>query len=74
MAMLDLLALRLLLASAGCLAAGLGVWALTTLCRRCQPDVAIGRSLWLLAQLTVLATFLVILLPHSERLRVVPPI
>jgi beta-lactamase class D/beta-lactamase regulating signal transducer with metallopeptidase domain len=71
--LLEQLPLRFLLASAGCLAAGLGVWALTALCRR-LPGVALHRSTWLLAQATVLAAFLVILLPHSERLRLVPPI
>jgi beta-lactamase class D/beta-lactamase regulating signal transducer with metallopeptidase domain len=71
--LLEQLPLRFLLASAGCLAAGLGVWALTALCRR-LPSVALHRSTWLLAQATVLAAFLVILLPHSERLRLVPPI
>ncbi|KQV79729.1 class D beta-lactamase [Massilia sp. Root351] len=65
--------LRFLLASAGCLAAGLAVWALTALCRR-LPGVALHRSVWLLSQATVVAAFLVILLPHSERLRLVPPI
>lgn len=70
---LDAWLLRFLLASAGCLAAGLGVWALTALCRR-LPGVALQRSTWLLGQATVVAAFLVILLPHSERLRLVPPI
>ena len=70
----DLLALRLVLASAGCLAAGLAVWALTSLCRRTLPAFCAQRSLWLLSQVTVLAIFLAILLPHSERLRVVPAI
>ncbi|SFM29767.1 class D beta-lactamase [Rugamonas rubra] len=73
MSPLDLLALRFLLASCGCLAAGLGVWALTALCRR-FAGFAAQRSLWLLGQATVLAAFLVVLLPHSERLRMVPPI
>lgn len=69
----DLLAFRFLLASGGCLAAGLGVWALTALCRR-LPGFSMQRSMWLLSQITVVATFLAILLPHSERLRVVQPI
>ena len=69
----DQLALRLLLASAGCLAAGLGVWAVTALLRR-LPGIALQRTTWLLGQATVAAAFLVILLPHSERLRLVPPI
>lgn len=70
----DLLAFRFVLASGGCLVAGLGVWAVMSLCRRYLPDFSRQRSLWLLAQLAVAATFLVIMLPHSERLRLVPPI
>jgi beta-lactamase class D/beta-lactamase regulating signal transducer with metallopeptidase domain len=70
----DLLLFRFLLASGGCVAAGLGVWAVMTLCRRYLPGVGAQRSVWLLAQLTIVAAFLVILLPHSERLRLVPPI
>lgn len=70
----DLLIVRFLLASCGCVVAGSGVWALTALCRRNVPDFSLQRSVWLLGQLTVVATFLVILLPHSERLRLVPPI
>ena len=73
MSAIDLLGLRFLLASGGCLAAGMGVWALTALCRR-LADSSAHRSLWLLGQLTVAAVFLVILLPHSERLRLVPAI
>lgn len=69
----DLLAFRFLLASAGCVVAGLGVWAVTLLFRRLS-GVPLQRFMWLLGQLAVAASFLVILLPHSERLRVVPPI
>ncbi|NHZ36290.1 class D beta-lactamase [Massilia rubra] len=70
----DLLISRFLLASGGCLAAGLAVWAVTALCRRSLPDFAAQRSLWLLSQITIVAAFLVILLPHSERLRIIPQI
>ncbi|MBC7685044.1 MAG: class D beta-lactamase [Bdellovibrionales bacterium] len=69
----DLFLFQFLLASAGCLAAGLIVWALTVALRR-LPGFQLQRSTWLLAQATVVAAFLVILLPHSERLRIVPPI
>ena len=69
----DLLAFRFLLASAGCVVAGLGVWAVTLLFRRLS-GVPLQRFMWLLGQVAVAASFLVILLPHSERLRVVPPI
>ena len=59
----DLPIFGFLLASCGCLVAGLGVWALTALLRRHLPDSCQQRSIWLLGQITVLATFLVILLP-----------
>ena len=64
---------QFLLASGGCLAAGFGVWGLTRLLRR-LPGLRLQRSAWLLAQVTVVAAFLVLLLPQSERLRLVPPI
>jgi beta-lactamase class D/beta-lactamase regulating signal transducer with metallopeptidase domain len=70
----DELALRFLLASGGSLAVGLAVWAMLAACRRCLPEFSLQRSTWLLSQVTVVAAFLVILLPHSERLRLVPPI
>ena len=70
----DLLIYRFLLACAGCLAAGLGVWAMLAVLGRRLPALASQRSIWLLGQVTVAAAFLVVLLPHSERLRVVPQI
>jgi beta-lactamase class D len=70
----DLLIYRFLLACAGCLAAGLGVWAMLSVLSRRLPALASQRSVWLLGQITVAAAFLVVLLPHSERLRVVPQI
>ena len=70
----DHLLLRFLLASLGCLAAGLSVWALGAVLRRYLPALSMQRSMWLLAQATVLATFVLILLPHSERVRLLPPI
>lgn len=73
MSPLDLFLVRFLLASAGCLVAGLAVWTLAMQLRR-WPALQMQRSAWLLGQATVLAAFLVILLPHSERLRIVPPI
>ncbi len=70
----ELLLIRFLLASAGCFAAGLSVWALSALLRRALPALAAQRSLWLLGQCTVLATFVLLLLPHSERVRLIPPL
>ncbi|MYM80636.1 class D beta-lactamase [Duganella sp. FT50W] len=71
---IDLLAFQFLLASGGCVAAGLGVWVVMTLCRRWLPGIAAQRSVWLLGQCTIIAAFLLILLPQSERLRLLPPI
>ena len=70
----DLLLMRFLLASLGCCAAGFSVWALSALLRRYLPALAAQRSLWLFGQLTVLATFALMLLPHSERVRLIPPL
>jgi beta-lactamase class D/beta-lactamase regulating signal transducer with metallopeptidase domain len=68
------LALRFTLASGGCVAAGFGVWIVTALCRRWLPGVAAQRSVWLLGQCTVVVAFVLMLLPQSERLRLLPPI
>ena len=70
----DLLLIRFLLASLGSCAAGLSVWVLSALLRRFLPALAAQRSLWLLGQFTVLAIFVLILLPHSERVRLIPPL
>lgn len=70
----DLFSLRFALASGACLAAGVGVWGVTALCRRCFPALALQRSHWLLAQCLVAATFILVLLPHTQYLRAVPVI
>lgn len=70
----DIALARLLLAAAGSLAAGGAVWGVTLLCVRRWPALAGQRSLWLLAQVAVAAVFVAMLLPHTERLRVVPVI
>lgn len=70
----DVFVMRFALASGACMAAGLGVWGITALCRRCWPAVALQRSGWLLGQCVIAATFLLVLLPQSERLRMVPAI
>lgn len=74
MTSMELFSHRLLLASGGCLATGMAVWALGMLFRRYAAGIAGQRMFWLLSELTVVASFLLILLPHSERLRLVPPI
>ncbi|MTV38544.1 class D beta-lactamase [Duganella radicis] len=70
----DLLTLQFLLASGCCVIAGGGVWAVMMLCRRWLPGIAAQRSVWLLGQCTIIAAFVLILLPQSERLRLLPPI
>lgn len=70
----DLFCLRFALATLACLAAGAGVWAATALCRRWLPALALQRSVWLLGQLAIVATFVLVLLPQTAPLRVVPAI
>ncbi|TFW21928.1 class D beta-lactamase [Duganella callida] len=72
--LIDLLALRFVLASGVCVAAGAAVWAVMTLCRRWLPGVAAQRSVWLAGQCTIAAAFVLVLLPQNERLRLLPPI
>jgi len=68
----DLLAIRFLFASAGCLAAGALIWGVTLLLRRRLPALAAQRSVWLLAQLAIAATFVLLLAPQTQRLQVAP--
>ncbi len=71
---LDLFAMRFALASFACLAAGLGIWPVAALCRKYLPALALQRSVWMVAQLAIAATFVFALLPQTEELRVVPAI
>jgi beta-lactamase class D/beta-lactamase regulating signal transducer with metallopeptidase domain len=70
----DLFCMRFSLATLASLAAGLGIWALAAVCRRHLPALSLQRSVWLLAQLTIAATFVTVLLPQTAQLRVVPAI
>lgn len=70
----DLALARLLLAAAGSLLAACAIWAVAALCRRCLPALALQRSFWLSGQLAVALVFVAMLLPPTERLRVVPVI
>lgn len=69
-----LFCLRFGLASLACLGAGLGIWLVAALCRRCLPALALQRSLWLLGQLAIALTFVLVLLPQTAPLRAVPAI
>lgn len=67
MTALDQLAIRFLFASAGCLAAGLAVWGAAWLARRFLPALGMQRSTWLLGQVAVAATFVLLLTPPAEQ-------
>lgn len=71
---LDLFGLRFALASCACVAAGIGVWGVTALCGRMLPVLSLQRSVWLLGQAVVAATFLLILMPQTDHLRAVTAI
>lgn len=66
MTALDQLVIRFLFASAGCLAAGLAVWGAALLARRLLPTIGMQRSTWLLAQVAIAATFVLLLLPAQQ--------
>lgn len=61
-------------ASVSCLLLGLAVWALLQLAARAWPGIALQRSVWLLAQAAVAATFVLVMLPQSASLSVLPPL
>ena len=64
---LDQLVIRFLFAGAGCLAAGLAVWGATWLARRALPALGMQRSTWLLGQVAIAATFLLLLAPPAQQ-------
>lgn len=63
----DQLAIRFLFASLGCLAAGLAVWGATWLARRALPALGMQRSTWLLGQVAIAATFMLLLTPPAQQ-------
>lgn len=63
----DQLAIRFLFASLGCLAAGLAVWGATWLARRALPALGMQRSTWLLGQVAIAATFILLLVPAAQQ-------
>jgi len=68
----DQLAIRFLFASLGCLAAGLAVWGAVLLGRRWMPALNMQRSTWLLAQVAIAATFVLMLLPQVRQAPMLP--
>jgi len=72
MSAFDLFTVRFLLASAGCLAAGLAVWGALLLCRRWLPALALQRTGWLLGQVVVALTFVLLLAPQARPMHALP--
>lgn len=68
----DQLVIRFLFASIGCLAAGLAVCGAAGLARRWLPALGMQRSPWLLAQLAIAATFLLLLAPAGQQVQMLP--
>ena len=67
-----LFSLTLLQASVACLVTGPLLWALLSLAQRRWPALAAQRSVWLGAQLVLVAVFVLPLLPDTRQLSVVP--
>lgn len=68
----DALAIRFLFASLGCLAAGMAVWGVLVLVRRYLPALAMQRAPWMLGQVAIAATFIVLMLPQAQQLHMLP--
>lgn len=66
--------LQFLQASIGCAVAGAAVWAALWLALRHAPALAAQRWAWLLPQLMIAATFLLMLAPQSGKFSLVPAI
>ncbi|MFM2086626.1 MAG: hypothetical protein RLZZ237_1495 [Pseudomonadota bacterium] len=69
-----LFALKLLQATVACLLAGLLLQGLLHLAQRRWPVLAAQRGVWLGAQLLLACVFILSLLPHSQRVSVVPEV
>lgn len=69
---LDAALIRFLFASLGCLAAGMAVWGVLVLVRRYLPALAMQRAPWMLGQVAVAVTFIVLMLPQAQQLHMLP--
>ena len=72
MNLLDATFIRFLFASIGCLAAGVAVWGVLALVRRYLPALAMQRSPWMLGQVALVATFIILMLPQAQQLHMLP--
>ena len=72
MTALDATLIRFLFAGLGCLAAGMAVWGVLVLVQRYLPALAMQRAPWMLGQVALAATFIVLMLPQAQQLHVLP--
>lgn len=72
MTTLDATLIRFLFASLGCLAAGLAVWGVLAIARRYLPALGMQRSPWMLGQVALAATFIILMLPQAQQLHMLP--
>ena len=72
MNLLDATLIRFLFASIGCLAAGLAVWGVLALAQRCLPALGMQRTPWMLGQVALAVTFIVLMLPQAQQLHMLP--
>jgi len=72
MTTLDATLIRFLFASIGCLAAGVAVWGVLALARRYLPALDMQRTPWMLGQVALAATFIILMLPQAQQLHMLP--
>ena len=72
MTTLDATLIRFLFASIGCLAAGVAVWGVLALARRYLPALGMQRTPWMLGQVALAATFIILMLPQAQQLHMLP--
>jgi len=72
MNLLDAALIRFLFASIGCLAAGVAVWSVLALARRYLPALGMQRTPWMLGQVALAATFIILMLPQAQQLHMLP--
>ena len=72
MNLLDATLIRFLFASIGCLAAGLAVWGVLALAQRNLPALGMQRTPWMLGQVALAATFVILMLPQAQQLHMLP--
>ena len=72
MSLLDATLIRFLFASIGCLAAGLAVWGVLALAQRNLPALGMQRTPWMLGQVALAATFIILMLPQAQQLHMLP--